>query len=93
MKRFHVHLHVENLAKTLASIPSCSPRSRPASSRTTQSGCSTPPPVNFAISTHGAGQGVLALDSWGANALWLSGGIGLAAFGTLVVLRARPTAN
>ncbi|OZI33225.1 MFS transporter [Bordetella genomosp. 1] len=35
----------------------------------------------------------LALDSWGANALWLSGGIGLAAFGALVVLRARPTAN
>lgn len=35
----------------------------------------------------------LALDSWRANALWLSGGIGLAAFGALVVLRARPTAN
>lgn len=35
----------------------------------------------------------LALDSWGANALWLSGGIGSAAFGALVVLRARSTAN
>lgn len=35
----------------------------------------------------------LALDFWGASALWLSGGIGLAAFGALVALRARPTAN
>jgi MFS family permease len=35
----------------------------------------------------------IALDSWGADALWLSGGVGLAAFGALVVLRARPTAN
>ncbi|OMG83036.1 hypothetical protein BI147_26895 [Achromobacter xylosoxidans] len=35
----------------------------------------------------------LALDSWGANALWLSGSIGLAAFVALVVLRARPSAH
>lgn len=32
----------------------------------------------------------LALDSWGANALWLSGGIGMAAFGALGTLKARP---
>ncbi len=31
----------------------------------------------------------LALDSWGANALWLSGGIGLAACVALLVLRAQ----
>nr|WP_255592442.1 MFS transporter [Bordetella sp. BOR01] len=30
----------------------------------------------------------LALDAWGANALWLSGAIGLAAFGALMLLRA-----
>ncbi len=35
----------------------------------------------------------LAVDSWGANALWLSGGIGLAAFSALLALRARPTPN
>jgi len=34
----------------------------------------------------------LALDAWGANALWLSGAIGVAAFGALVLLRARPPA-
>lgn len=34
----------------------------------------------------------LALDAWGARALWLSGGIGLAAFGALLALRARPAA-
>ncbi|UIP18403.1 MFS transporter [Achromobacter deleyi] len=33
----------------------------------------------------------LALDAWGANALWLSGALGSAAFGALIVLRARPT--
>ncbi|QKH38865.1 MFS transporter [Achromobacter pestifer] len=33
----------------------------------------------------------LALDSWGANALWLSGGIGLSAFAALLLLRARPS--
>ncbi len=32
----------------------------------------------------------LALDAWGANALWLSGAIGLAACAALLVLRARP---
>lgn len=32
----------------------------------------------------------LALDAWRANALWLSGGIGLAACAALLVLRARP---
>jgi len=32
----------------------------------------------------------LALDAWGAQALWLSGGIGLAAWGALMVLRIRP---
>jgi len=32
----------------------------------------------------------LALDAWGAQALWLSGGIGLAACGALMVLRMRP---
>ncbi|MNV94397.1 hypothetical protein D3C71_1891870 [compost metagenome] len=32
----------------------------------------------------------LALDAWGANALWLSGALGSAAFGALIVLRARP---
>lgn len=32
----------------------------------------------------------LALDAWGANALWLSGAIGAAAFGALVLLRAPP---
>jgi len=31
----------------------------------------------------------LALDAWGANALWLSGAIGLAACGALMLLRAR----
>lgn len=29
----------------------------------------------------------LALDAWGANALWLSGAIGLAACGALMLLR------
>ncbi|CPO91394.1 Uncharacterised protein [Bordetella pertussis] len=54
----------------------------------------------FAI-LHGAGNGILtialapflfglALDAWRANALWLSGGIGLAACAALLVLRARP---
>ncbi|MCY1240252.1 hypothetical protein D9M72_530890 [compost metagenome] len=32
----------------------------------------------------------LALDAWGANALWLSGAIGLAAGGALMLLRAQP---
>nr|WP_255469059.1 MFS transporter [Achromobacter sp. UMC46] len=32
----------------------------------------------------------LALDAWGANALWLSGSIGLAACGALMLLRAQP---
>lgn len=32
----------------------------------------------------------LALDAWGANALWLSGAIGLAACGALMLLRAQP---
>lgn len=32
----------------------------------------------------------LALDAWGANALWLSGAIGAAAFGALVLLRTPP---
>ncbi|GAB3084527.1 MFS transporter [Bordetella muralis] len=31
----------------------------------------------------------VALDTWGANALWLSGGIGLAACAALLLLRAR----
>lgn len=31
----------------------------------------------------------LALDAWGAHALWLSGAIGLAAFGALMLLRAQ----
>jgi len=35
----------------------------------------------------------LALDAWGANALWLSGGIGLAAFAALLLLRARPAVH
>ncbi|WP_447919778.1 MFS transporter [Achromobacter aegrifaciens] len=35
----------------------------------------------------------LALDSWGANALWLSGGIGLAACAALLLLRAQPSAH
>ncbi|MEN4919002.1 MFS transporter [Achromobacter spanius] len=34
----------------------------------------------------------LALDAWGANALWLSGSIGLAAGAALLALRARPSA-
>ncbi|NGM88967.1 MFS transporter [Parapusillimonas sp. SGNA-6] len=33
----------------------------------------------------------LALDAWGANALWLSGGIGLAACAALMLLRAQPS--
>ena len=33
----------------------------------------------------------LALDNWGGRALWLSGGIGLAACAALLVLRARPS--
>lgn len=32
----------------------------------------------------------LALDAWGANALWLSGAIGLAACGALMLLRGPP---
>lgn len=32
----------------------------------------------------------LALDAWGANALWLSGAIGLAACGALMLLRGQP---
>jgi hypothetical protein len=32
----------------------------------------------------------LALDRWGAGALWLSGAIGVAAFGALLVLRTAP---
>jgi len=32
----------------------------------------------------------LALDAWGSNALWLSGAIGLAACGALMLLRAQP---
>lgn len=35
----------------------------------------------------------LALDAWGANALWLSGGMGLAACGALLLLRARPSVD
>jgi len=35
----------------------------------------------------------LALDSWGANALWLSGGIGLGAFAALALLRAQPSVH
>ncbi len=34
----------------------------------------------------------LALDAWGAEALWLSGGVGLAACAALLMLRARPLA-
>ena len=34
----------------------------------------------------------LALDAWGANALWLSGSIGLAVGAALLALRARPSA-
>jgi predicted MFS family arabinose efflux permease len=33
----------------------------------------------------------LALDAWGANALWLSGAISMAAFGALMLLRTQPT--
>lgn len=33
----------------------------------------------------------LALDAWGSHALWLSGAIGLAACGALMLLRAQPT--
>ncbi len=33
----------------------------------------------------------LALDAWGANVLWLSGGLGLLAFGALALLKARHT--
>lgn len=35
----------------------------------------------------------LALDAWGANALWLSGAIGLAACGALMLLRGPPHAH
>src|SRR5690606_18367344 len=35
----------------------------------------------------------VALDSWGANALWLSGCIGLTACAALLLLRARPAAH
>ena len=35
----------------------------------------------------------LALDAWGANALWLSGAIGLAACGALLLLRAQSPAQ
>lgn len=35
----------------------------------------------------------LALDTWGADALWLSGALGLAACAALLVLRARPAAH
>ncbi|NGT15303.1 MFS transporter [Achromobacter insolitus] len=35
----------------------------------------------------------LALDAWGSKALWLSGGIGLAACAALLLLRARPAAD
>ena len=35
----------------------------------------------------------LALDAWGSKALWLSGGIGLAASAALLLLRARPAAD
>lgn len=35
----------------------------------------------------------LALDRWGANALWLSGGIGMGAFAALLLLRARPSVH
>jgi len=35
----------------------------------------------------------LALNRWGANALWLSGGLSLAACAALLVLRARPSAD
>jgi len=34
----------------------------------------------------------LALDRWGARALWLSGALGLVGFVALLVLRARPAA-
>ncbi|CUJ15320.1 MFS transporter [Achromobacter aegrifaciens] len=35
----------------------------------------------------------VALDRWGGNALWLSGGIGLGAFAALLLLRARASAD
>ncbi|WP_329957650.1 MFS transporter [Bordetella petrii] len=35
----------------------------------------------------------VALDAWGSSALWLSGGIGLAACCALILLRARPAAH
>ena len=35
----------------------------------------------------------LALDAWGARALWLSGAIGLAACAALMLLRAQPSAD
>jgi hypothetical protein len=35
----------------------------------------------------------VALDRWGVNALWLSGGIGLGAFAALLLLRARASAD
>jgi hypothetical protein len=35
----------------------------------------------------------LALDAWGANALWLSGGIGLAAYVALMMLRTQRVAQ
>lgn len=35
----------------------------------------------------------VALDSWGANALWLTSALGLTAFGALVVLRAPPATS
>jgi len=35
----------------------------------------------------------VALDAWGANALWLSGGIGLAACAALMLLRTQPSVH
>lgn len=39
MKRFHVHLYVDDLSRNIASIPVSLPRNPPGSKRTTPSGC------------------------------------------------------